>query len=286
MLPSNPRPVRIRLSDQVAQEIKKRVFSGVYPPGSRLPPSPQLAAELGVTRLTVREALQHTEAAGFTHSRQGDGTVVTDFVRGGTLALLGEILELGHELTEQEVRSLLELRRVVYVGFAPVIARNASAEHVHRLLAAVAGERDALGDRQAAVERDADFQELLAEASGNVVFALLARTVRPAYVYLSRIVFGLVPDFRPIVNAHEAIARAVEAHDVPRTQQALLAFVAGGNAVVEQALDDGTLVCPSDRPAVGTGALGSTPAGARAPDRDGPAPAWTKVPCSGAPRGA
>jgi GntR family transcriptional regulator len=63
-----------RLSFSVRDELAGRISSGAIPPGSRLPPEPQLAEDLGVSRATLREALRSLEEDGFVTRRRGAGT--------------------------------------------------------------------------------------------------------------------------------------------------------------------------------------------------------------------
>jgi GntR family transcriptional regulator len=66
-----------RLSSSVRDELAGRITSGAIPPGSRLPPEPQLAGDLGVSRATLREALRSLEEDGFVTRRSGAGTFAT-----------------------------------------------------------------------------------------------------------------------------------------------------------------------------------------------------------------
>ncbi len=66
-----------RLSFRVRDELASRLSSGRIPPGSRLPPEPQLADELGVSRATLREALRSLEEDGFLTRTSGAGTYAT-----------------------------------------------------------------------------------------------------------------------------------------------------------------------------------------------------------------
>ena len=66
-----------RLSFSVRDELAGRLTSGAIPPGSRLPPEPQLAEDLGVSRTTLREALRSLEEDGFVTRRRGAGTFAT-----------------------------------------------------------------------------------------------------------------------------------------------------------------------------------------------------------------
>ena len=66
-----------RLSFSVRDELAGRITSGAIPPGSRFPPEPQLAEDLGVSRATLREALRSLEEDGFVTRRRGAGTFAT-----------------------------------------------------------------------------------------------------------------------------------------------------------------------------------------------------------------
>lgn len=67
-----------RLSFSVRDLIADRISSGALPSGSRLPPEPELAGELGVSRATLREALRSLEEDGSVRRLRGRGTFVTD----------------------------------------------------------------------------------------------------------------------------------------------------------------------------------------------------------------
>lgn len=66
-----------RLSTSVRDLIADRISSGAIRPGSRLPPEPDLAGELGVSRATLREALRSLEEDGSLYRLRGRGTFVT-----------------------------------------------------------------------------------------------------------------------------------------------------------------------------------------------------------------
>jgi GntR family transcriptional regulator len=69
--------VKRRLSFRVREELVTRIASGRIRPGSRLPPEPELAEEMGVSRATLREALRSLEEDGFVTRTSGAGTYAT-----------------------------------------------------------------------------------------------------------------------------------------------------------------------------------------------------------------
>lgn len=76
---SNPLAVRDRrpLYIQAIEALTARIESGDLEPGTQLPPEDELAASLGISRSTLREALGHLETHGLIARRQGIGTFVS-----------------------------------------------------------------------------------------------------------------------------------------------------------------------------------------------------------------
>ncbi len=68
---------RKRLSFRVRDDLLSRIASGRIPPGSKLPPEPELAEEMGVSRPTLREALRSLEEDGLVTRTSGAGTFAT-----------------------------------------------------------------------------------------------------------------------------------------------------------------------------------------------------------------
>lgn len=66
-----------RLSLTIRDKLAQKISSGVIAPGARLPTEPDLAAEMGVSRATLREALRSLEEDGFVSRRRGAGTYAT-----------------------------------------------------------------------------------------------------------------------------------------------------------------------------------------------------------------
>ncbi|MCV7180422.1 GntR family transcriptional regulator [Mycolicibacterium murale] len=82
------RPLRARgsLTDQAKEIILRSIIAGDYP-NDRMPKEDDLAEQLGVSRTTIRAALQALERAGLIARRQGIGTVINQHVRPANLGL-------------------------------------------------------------------------------------------------------------------------------------------------------------------------------------------------------
>lgn len=72
----------VALYQQITEHLKARISDGRLPAGSRLPTVRQLAADLGVTRLTIQNAYAELQTAGWIESTVGRGTYVSHDVNG------------------------------------------------------------------------------------------------------------------------------------------------------------------------------------------------------------
>jgi GntR family negative regulator for fad regulon and positive regulator of fabA len=104
------------------QQIIESILDGRYPPGSPLPAERKLAEKLGVTRPTIREALQRLASEGWVTIRHGKPTEVNYFWEQGGLRLLGTLVKYGNFLPAAFIEHLLDLRVILN----PPIARQAS----------------------------------------------------------------------------------------------------------------------------------------------------------------
>ena len=59
------------IPEQIAEQIKNEIYQGKLKPGEKLPPLEQLSEKLGVSKPTVREALQSLSRLGFVVSTKG-----------------------------------------------------------------------------------------------------------------------------------------------------------------------------------------------------------------------
>jgi len=96
------------LYQQIAQQIKSRINRGLLSPGTRLPTVRQLAAELGVTRLTVHNAYSELQAGGWIEATVGRGTFVSASVRPQEL-----LADIGQQLTADDaVRNMTSISQM------------------------------------------------------------------------------------------------------------------------------------------------------------------------------
>lgn len=166
-------------------QIIESILNGRYPPGSVLPAERRLAQDIGVTRPTIREALQRLENEGWVSIRHGKATLVNNFWKSGGLRLLGTMLHHGDVLPPLIIEHLLELR----VIFTPPVAGRA-AENAPATIAAHLEQCTKLADEAFAFgEFDWRLQELIAGYSGNPVHLMLLNDFRSIFRNLATTYF-------------------------------------------------------------------------------------------------
>ena len=69
-----------KVSTQIAEQIRTSILAGEFNPGEKLPPERELAEMFGVSRPSVREALNFLASSGLVETYQGGGTVVRSLV--------------------------------------------------------------------------------------------------------------------------------------------------------------------------------------------------------------
>src|SRR5437764_11129494 len=113
------------VTDDAIDKIRELIVSGAWGPGDRLPKESELAAQLGLSRNSLREAVRALSQLRVLEVRQGDGTYVSSLKPG---ELLEPTLSATHLLRGRTVLELFEVRRLLEPEAAAVAARRGSAE--------------------------------------------------------------------------------------------------------------------------------------------------------------
>lgn len=157
-----------RPADYAEESLIVAILNGDYPAGSPLPGERELAAQLGLTRPTLREALQRLARDGWVTIHQGKPTVVNDIWREGGLNVLGDLVRY-RRLPDGFTQHLLEVRLVL----APAYTAAAVTHDPHSALAHLYA-ADALEERPVAFARyDWQLHHYLTLASGNPIYPLI-----------------------------------------------------------------------------------------------------------------
>jgi len=185
--------------------------------GDRLPPEVQLAAQLGVGRSTVREALNRWEGLGIIRRRRGDGTYLSARVQTSSGAVPVMV-----QLEGEALLRLLEVRRTLECDVARKAAHNATRAQKAEIARLCDVLLAIIARGEAYREADHHFHGAIAEASGNPMYRQILLRLdemfeRSAESPFSRNAFGLesFPFHRTLsdaISAGNADAAAAAMH--------------------------------------------------------------------------
>ncbi|MCX4094379.1 FadR/GntR family transcriptional regulator [Nocardia sp. alder85J] len=210
------------VTDDAITKIKAMIVTGELRPGSRLPREADLAAELGVSRNSLREAVRALSLVRILDVRQGDGTYVSSLTPGTLLDSMGFLLEF-HQ--QDSVLDILGVRRILEPEAAALAAQRMTGEQVRRLSELVRPAGAGVADLVAA---DLAFHAAIAAASGNMVLASLLDSMSTPTMRAG-IWRGIVAEdtFDRTIAEHRGICDAIAARDPRLAHARALAHVAG-----------------------------------------------------------
>ncbi len=161
------------------------ILAGRYPPRSTLPAERELAGALGVTRPTLREALQRLHRDGWISIRHGKGTVVCDYWTHGGLNVLSALVRHSKRLPDGFIGNLLEVR----TALAPAYARAAVERAPAQVAAQLAEAHGLAPTAEAFAHFDWSLHRTLALASKNPIHCLILNGFAGFYEEVARLYF-------------------------------------------------------------------------------------------------
>ena len=200
-------------SERATRRLRDEILDGVRGPGDRLVER-DLAAELGVSRVPVRDALRALAAEGLVTPRPRSWAVVREF-------------------TASDVADLNEVRAAVEPLAFRLAAQRRTRAGLERLRAAVNAELAAAraGDAVRAHRAAADFHEIVTVLAANELLGELERTMRSRMRWL----LGQHADLVTIAEQHAQLCAAIADRDVARVEALVTEHLATGQAMARAA---------------------------------------------------
>lgn len=154
-----------RLYELVAEQIEAMIREQQLAPGARLPAERELSELLGVSRPSLREAMIALETLGLVEVRVGEGTFVSQNPSSrGAISFIGEA-DLGPGPLEQ-----FEARQAIEIACVRHAALRARLEHIEEMRQLIEEMEALVADLENPMALHRKFHELLATASGNLIF--------------------------------------------------------------------------------------------------------------------
>ncbi len=224
------RPVREgNAFEETVERVLQVVKLGVVPVGERLPPERELALRLGVSRVTLREAIRALQEAGYVESRRGryGGT----FVRGITSTPGRQALDHVHPPGTDDLEDVLTYRRVLEAGAAEAAAAKTLSEP------AVLHLRSMLTQTVTAVPEayrrcDSRLHLAVAELTGSKSVTAAVADARTRINELLDAIPLLATNIEHSDRQHDEIVRAIVAGDPASARRVMTEHLDGSTALL------------------------------------------------------
>lgn len=214
-----------KVSSQIADQIRSSILAGEFSPGDKLPPERELAEMFGVSRPSVREALNVLSSSGLVTSYQGGGTVVMSLVETTAGNPLSELIR-----TQQDrALDVIEVRKCMESWTAYYAAQRALPEDLRRMEELVSGMERNLQGLQPSEDLDANFHIVIARATHNIVWLHLMQSLFDAMKEFQQSVWRAVyitgEDHHQLYKHHHRIFEAIKSRDAEAARESMMSHL-------------------------------------------------------------
>lgn len=221
------KPIRPKkVAEEVAGQIKAQIASGELTPGERIPSERELAAVLGVSRPTVREAITALEMMGFVESRHGGGTYVCSLTN---LSSLDPLVSLLEDRSPLVMKSLIEARMGLESWSAFLAAKNSTDEEIIAMRNLCLTMESQSKDGGWDTDVDARFHVLVTKSTHNALQMHMLNTI---YTFFRTGIMVALSEFfkregyiELLIKQHRAIVDGIAARDPQRARDAMMAHL-------------------------------------------------------------
>lgn len=205
-----------RISDTIFEQLRQSIIGEKMPEGSKLPSEQDLARQFGVSRTSIRAAIQKLVTLGLLETRNGEGT----FVKEPSVGSIIDPVFKSYHFRPDQILEILEFRMAVEMLSCRLAARRAASHEIEQLGQIVDRMLSALDadDHQQYSLEDLKFHRWIAEMSHNTLLLTVIENLSDFYlghlVAMNRqinLTFG--------IDYHVRIYQAICRHDEDQAEQ-------------------------------------------------------------------
>jgi DNA-binding FadR family transcriptional regulator len=203
----------LRRADGVFQQLRSRILVGALLPGEQLPNERDLAEGFEVNRTSVREAVKRLEYLGLVEVRHGLGTFVKGVSESSSLEVVDALLRDPRTVTRDLLRQILEFRRHITTKVVELAVLHRTDEQLERARSLLSKEQEEGMNPTRALTLDVEFNRLLGEATGNLMYQVVSNLFTKLLHRLGPLYYNESRDFRRSLETHGQLLNALETRD-------------------------------------------------------------------------
>ncbi|MFS0765247.1 FadR/GntR family transcriptional regulator [Peribacillus phoenicis] len=223
-----------KIYEEVSDELYEMIRSGSLKPGEQLDSIQQLAENFQVGRPAIREALSALSSMGLIEIKQGEGTFVKTF----DPAIMNHPLSAALLMDQDNIKHLLEVRKILESGTAEVAAKKRTEENLIELKDRLFDMEKVSDDEEVSDKADIAFHVAVANASQNELLITLMNHVSELMTEKMRDIrrvalYSEEMTLKQLYQQHVRIYDAILAQDEDGARSAMLFHLQS----VEESLD-------------------------------------------------
>jgi len=204
-----------RPAELTERRIIEAILDGHFRIDEHLPPERELAAQLGVTRPTLREALQRLARDGWIEIQHGRPTRVRNYWQEGNLGVLSSIVRFSDRLPASFIPDLLSIRLLL----APTYARLAAQRAPKQVESELQSLNQLPDSPNAFAPADWSLHQRLTILSGNPVFTLILNGFEELYIAMAKRYFSYPNTRSRSRQFYQDLAQALRMMDLDLIEQ-------------------------------------------------------------------
>jgi GntR family transcriptional regulator, transcriptional repressor for pyruvate dehydrogenase complex len=206
-----------KVSDEIVNQIKSLISDGILKPGDRLPPERELVNQFGVSRPSLREALNSLVAMGFLELK-GKRT----YIKSVASESVQNPLSLLIKADTQKIFDLIEVRKAIETWGAFLAAQRATEEDIKRLENIIEDMRKTFEEGRSWEKQDADFHLGMAQATHNTIQIHMMSTIYDLLRESMARVFKDRTKVKKLLDHHCRIFSAIKNHSPDKARERTL----------------------------------------------------------------
>ncbi len=218
-MPSAKQSSKVRLYEQVLEQLNGYIESGKWQPGCKIPSEKELKEELGVGTAVLRETFRILESRNIIESRQGQGRFLRS-IRPELVAMTGAIPK--NSLNKSSLLDVLDIRvRLETAAMEMVLTKGSDKQ-----IAAIASTMEKQG-WEAQVSPEKSFEAHVARATGNTILISMIVSLLDMTKELEQRKYLGYEKWKALTEEHKLIFRAIQERDLDAGRAAVYRHIYG-----------------------------------------------------------
>lgn len=222
---------KLRLSDNLAQNISKFIHNNHYSAGDRLPSITDLSSMFGVGQPTMREAIKKLETYGVVNVKHGSGIFVGD--NHNSLFVSNPIV-LNKIPIKKILKDLIDSRHTIEMQTISLASKNVQTKHLERMDSFLKTAHENMEDDDVLNRINISFHLEIAAASGNVVLHQILGVLLSLYRDEQKILLNVYRSKEKDHQQHVKIFEAIRDRDKQLALDRMKRHLSGVRRAIEK----------------------------------------------------